>query len=254
MRHFFAIIILLLGGISNAQQVGNAAPQMGAVENDPFANYHQRWNPRMQELFQKVKNDGETVSYYVGAEVGSAFETEDFNKGRVFYKDEDLGEFYYRYNIFSKEIEVKNTLLKEEKHKALIKDPNVLLIPSQGMRKYRFLPFINEKGEKDEGYLIALFEGNSYTLYKFLEVKFSEAKAAANSMVNPKPSKFTRFTTFYYRNGDGEILELPTKKNKLLAAFKNTESSILKNYIKEEKTNFKEEKDLIRLVAFIDQQ
>ncbi len=242
MRHFFAIIILLLGGISNAQQVGNAAPQMGAVENDPFANYHQRWNPRMQELFQKVKNDGETVSYYVGAEVGSAFETEDFNKGRVFYKDEDLGEFYYRYNIFSKEIEVKNTLLKEEKHKALIKDVNVLLVSSQGSSKYEYQSFVNEKGEKEEGYLIALYEGDSYSLYKFLQVKFTEAKPAANSMVSPTPSKFTQFTDYFFKHSQEPISSLPSKKNKLLAKFNPEHASLVKEFIKEEKINLSLEK------------
>ena len=254
MRHFFSIILLLLAAISNAQQVGNAAPQMGAVENDPFANYHQRWNPRMQELFQKVKNDGETVSYYVGAEVGSAFETEDFNKGRVFYKDEDLGEFYYRYNIFSKEIEVKNTLLKEEKHKALIKDPNVLLVPSQGGHKYIYQSFVNEKGEKEEGYLIALYEGDSYSLYKFLQVKFTEAKPAANSMVSPTPSKFTQFTEYFFNNSQEPISSLPSKKNKLLAKFNTEHASLVKEFIKEEKINLSSETDLIRLMAFIDQQ
>jgi len=239
---------------TQAQLVNTTAPQTGAAENDPYANYHKRWNPRLQELFQKVKNDGETVSYYVGAEVGSAFETEEFNKGKVFYKEEDLGEFYYRYNIFSREIEVKKTLLEEEKHKALIRDPNVVLIPSQGAKNYRFLSFINEKGEKDEGYLIALYEGNSYTLYKYLEAKFSEAKPAANSMVNPKPSKFTQFTDYYYKHKDGSVIVLPSNKNKLLAQFKDTESSMLKSFIKKEKIDLKAEEDLIRLIVFLDQQ
>lgn len=242
-----------MAGKLNAQQVGNTAPQMGAVENDPFANYHQRWNPRMQELFQKVKNDGETVSYYVGAEVGSAFETEDFNRGRVFYKEEDLGEFYYRYNIFSREIEVKKTLLEEEKHKALIKDPDVLLVPSQEARKYQYQSFINEKGEKDEGYLIALYEGNSYTLFTFLQVKFTEAKPAANTMVNPTPSKFTQFTDYYFKHSQGPISALPLKKNKLLAKFGTNKTSLLKEFIKQEKLKLSSEQDLIRLMVFVDQ-
>jgi hypothetical protein len=251
MKTTVLFLLLFKGGILFPQL--GPAPQSASVENDPMANFN-KWTPMMQKMFQQVKNDGETVSYYVGAEVGSAFETEEFKKGKVFYKEEDLGEFYYRYNIFSREIEVKETLLEEEEHKALIRDPNVVLTPSQGAKNYRFLPFINENGENDEGYLITLFEGNSYTLYKFLEAKFSEAKPAANSMVNPKPSKFTHFTTYYYKNGNGDILAFPNKKNKLLAQFKETESSILKNFIKEEKIDFKAEEDLIRLMAFLNQQ
>ncbi len=228
------------------------APRTGAVENDPMANFN-KWTPMMQKLFQQVKNDGETVSYYVGAEVGSAFETEGFNKGKVFYQEEDLGDFFYRYNIFSSEIEVKKTHLKEEKHKALIRDPNVVLIATNGAKKYRFLPFINEKGEQDEGYLISLYEGDKYTLYKFLEVKFSEAKAAANSMVNPKPSKFTQFTEFYYKHQDETIRALSSKKNKFLKYFNSAMASLIKDFIKKEKINLSIEGDLIRLMAFIDQ-
>ncbi|NNJ87844.1 MAG: hypothetical protein HKP53_00455 [Eudoraea sp.] len=237
-----------------AQLVDAGAPQMGAVENDPYANYHQRWNPRMQELFQKVKNDGETVSYYVGAEVGSPFETEEFNKGKVYYKEEDLGEFYYRYNIFSREIEVKKTLFEEEKHKALIRDPNVLLIALNSAKKYRYLQFSNEKGENDEGYLIVLFSGKSYTVYKFMEAKFTEAKPAANSMVNPIPSKFTQFTDYYFQHKDEALRAIPSKKKKFLAQFDATKAESFKAFIKQEKIDLSSEQDLIRLMAFVDQQ
>ncbi len=254
MRIIALLLFICTSMYIHAQSSGATAPRMGAVENDPYANSFSRWNPIMQDLFQKVKNDGETVSYYVGAEVGSPFETEVFNKGKVFYKDENLGEFYYRYNIFSSEIEVKKTLLKEEKHEALIRDPNVVLITSQGNKEYRFLPFIHENGEKDQGYLIAVYEGKSYTLFKYLEAKYTEAKPAANSMVNPKPSKFTQFTDYYFKSTEGTIRQLPSKKNKFLSHFDENNASLLKGFIKQERIDLSSEEDLIRLMVFIDQQ
>lgn len=252
---FLLAILLGFSKMGNSQVFGNAPTGTAAApENNPFANLHQKWTPMMQKMFQQVKNDGETVSYYVGAEVGSAFETEEFKKGKVSYKEEDLGEYYYRYNIYSREIEVKKTLLEEEKHQALIRDPNVILIPSQGAKKYRFLSFINEKGEKEEGYLITLYVGKSYTMYKFLEVKFSEAKAAANSMVNPKPSKFTQFTEYYFQQNEAPISILPSNKKKLLSQFEASQHTIMKQFIKQEKIDLSSELDLIRLMAFMDQQ
>ncbi len=124
MKISLPLLMLLNTGFLFSQL--GPAPQSASVENDPMANFH-KWTPMMQKLFQQVKNDGETISYYVGAEVGSPYEYEEFKKGKVYYKEEYLGEFYYRYNIFSNEIEVKKTLLEEETHKALIRDANVVL-------------------------------------------------------------------------------------------------------------------------------
>ncbi|WP_372945147.1 hypothetical protein [Muriicola sp.] len=235
-----------------AQQAGLGAPQVAAVENDPFANYHQRWNPMMEKLFQLVRDDDGIVRHFVGAEVGTPFESESFEKGQVWYEDENLGEFYYRYNIFSQEIELKRTLLPEEKHQALIRDPKVALVLPGRNKEYRYLPFITTKGSKNEDYLIRIYKGSSLELFKHQESKFTEAKPAANSMVSATPSKFTTFTSYFLQFRGEPIREVSQKKNKFLKEIDSRWSTDMKEFMKKENTDLSDEAMLIKAVSYLD--
>ena len=121
-----ALLALLNFAYAHTQVIDASDPEVAAalgnpqVEGSPLSNAFQRRTPMMDKMFRDVKDDGDYEYYYVGAEVGSAYENETFLAGKVFYKDDMLGTFYYRLNAFSNEIEVKKTLLEEEKHKALV--------------------------------------------------------------------------------------------------------------------------------------
>lgn len=253
MKYLILPTVLLSLFVLSGQQVGQAAPQIEGVENDPFANFHQRWTPSMQKLFQLVRDDDGKVTHYVGAEVGTPYENNDFKKGHVWYKDEDLGVFYYRYNIFSNEIELKRTQLQEEKHQALIRDPNVVLVSNTRDKEYFYLSFINDKEMNKEGYIIRLYNGSSFKLYNYLESKYTEAKPAANSMVNPTPSKFTTFSSYLLQKNDGEIREISLKKNKFLKQLDANSAEKIKAYLKENKIDLSEETQLIRAITHMDE-
>ncbi|MBT8281274.1 MAG: hypothetical protein KJO16_06820 [Muriicola sp.] len=252
MKKLILPFVLLSSYLLCSQQVGTAAPQMGAVENNPYANFHQRWTPSMQKLFQLVKDDDGKVTHFVGAEVGTPYENDTFEIGHVWYKNEDLGEFYYRYNIFSNEIELKKTHLTEEKHQALIRDPNVVLTASIGEKAYHYLSFTADKEDNKEGYLIKLYQGSEFKLFKHLESKYTEAKPAANSMVNPTPSKFTTFNSYFLQQNDGQIKEISLKRNKFLKQLDSPAAEKMKIYFKEEKTDLSEERQLISAIAHLD--
>ena len=251
MKKIIQLLFLFYAGILFSQQMGTPAPFTAAVENDPAANF-QKWTPMMQKLFQQVRDDDGIASYYVGAEVGSPYEHEAFKKGKVYYEEEYLGEFYYRLNIFSNEIEVKRTLLEEENYKALIANEKVSLVASNG-KEYRYLTFKDEKNNTETGYITKLLNGSDYKLYKRVVAKYLAAKPAANSMVNPIPSRFTQFTEYYIQNGpSNEIVELPTKKNKMLKLFDSAVAKEIKDFIAQENINLAQEKDLIKIIAFLD--
>ena len=253
MRKMSFFLALLSFSAINAQQVGVGAPQTASVENDPFANFHQKWTPSMQKLFQLVRDDDGKVTYYVGAEVGTPYEDNSFNKGHVYYEEEDLGEFYYRYNIFSTEIELKRTQLSEEKHQALIRDPKVKLVPNHKGKEYGYHSFVTDKNGVEEDYLIQLYKGTSHKLYKRLESKFTEAKPAANSMVSATPSKFTTFSSFYLQVRNGEIREISLKKNKFLKQLDTQAAEKMKTFFKKEKIDLSVEQQLIRSISHMDE-
>ena len=250
MKKLVPLFFLLYAGILFSQLIDGPAPMMSGVENDPYANF-QKKHPMMDMLYQLMRDDDGIATYYVGAEVGSPYEYEEFKPGKVFYEEEFLGEFYYRLNLFSNEIEVKRTFLEEEKYKALIASEKVSLMAAG--KEYRFLSFQDRKNNRESGYLTELHNGTNYTLYKRIVAKFTEAKPAANSMVNPIPSKFTQFTEYYIQHkSNDEIVELPTKKNKMLKHFDSAEAKEIKEFITQENVNLAQENDLIKTIAFLD--
>lgn len=228
-----------------------AALSNAQVEGSPLANFFQKRTPMMDKLFQLVKDDDGITRQYVGAEVGSAYEDDNFTPGKVYYNTEELGKVYYRFNAYNNEIEIKKTLLDEEKQQALIKNSEVKLVTLKKELVYR--EFADNKGKISEGYLTLLKTGTNYTLYRRLYIKFTDAKAAANSMVNPTPSRFTNYTEYYFQNNDDDtIKELPIAKKKLTKLFSKEDASKIQEYFKKKKPDVDSENDVINLFNYLD--
>ena len=251
LKELICLCVLAVASISSAQVIdGSKFPRGPSFETDPLANYWQRWTPKMQKLFQQIRDDDGYVSHYVGAEVGSAYADEEFKPGKVYYKEEYLGDFYYRHNAYNSEIELRRTHLKEEKQIALIKDPDVSLLDIKG-REVRFLTFSAKKNKKKDGYLTLLVDGNKLKLFHRLAVKYTEAKPAANSMVNATPSRFSHFTEFYFQeSGSSKIFLVPLKTGKFLKLF-GRENQDLEALIKKQKLDLENEKDITQIFEFL---
>ena len=225
MKAILLTLMMMLGIFVLSGQVLNtsndqvqAALGNAQIEGSPLSNFFSKRTPMMDILHTLVKDDDGIVRHYVGAEVGSAYENEDFQPGKVYYNDEELGEVNYRLNAYNNEIELKDTSLDEEKPLALIKNEEVKIITANGEIVFR--TFLDDKGKPSEGYLSLLEKRDSYILYKRIYKKFSEPKPAANSMVSPIPSRFTDYVAYYYQQNELEqIIEIPMKINKFLKTF-----------------------------------
>ena len=167
----------------------------------------------MDILNTLVKDDDGIVRHYVGAEVGSAYENEDFLPGKVFYNEEELGEVHYRLNAYNDEIELKKTSLDEEKPLALVKNEEVKIVTKNDEIVFR--TFIDEKGKSSEGYLSILDKGDNYILYRRVYKKFSEP-------------------------------------NKFLKRFSDGNSSILKEYIKTYDFDLENGTDLVKIFQYME--
>lgn len=247
----FFLTLLLFSTAIYAQQVGVATYGGADIENDPFGNYHQKFTPMMQKLFQQVRNNKDYINYELGSDVGSPYEDDTFAPGKVYYEDEYLGDFYYRHNAYNGEIELKGTLLEEEKQKALVQDTKVKLVTKTGT--FQFLPIQNKKGQFEETYLRSLSKTKDYTLYERTRIKYTEGKEAANSMVNAIPSRFTQYTEYYYKHIDSDfILEIPTQKGKFIKLFVSEDKSKeVKSYMKSNETDLSNKEDLIKIFDLI---
>ncbi|WP_423997941.1 hypothetical protein [Maribacter sp. IgM3_T14_3] len=238
----FQLLILFGVFIGSAQVFGEAPGAGTSAESNIYSNF-QKKTPMMQELFQKIRNSSSEIKYDLGETIGSPFENKEYKNAKVLYDGEFLGDFYYRFNAYNQEIELKKTDLSEEKIQALIKHPKVTLAANDESYVYRFMQTQNKKTE--EGYLKLFYEGDTYKLYERYFVKFKEGKPAENSMVTAISSKFSGYTEYYYGKSDNNIIsEIPTKQSKFLKILPKKQTDNIKDYIESNDIDLTNKNDL----------
>ncbi|GGD55179.1 hypothetical protein [Muriicola marianensis] len=244
MKYFLLAVVFLssisvsLGQVSGqiAGGAGGAFGIGGRATTDPFLA------TRLAKLHKKNTIEGEIL--------GSPYLNEEFIKSKVYYGEEYIGDYYIRYNALNSEIEIKETAYPEEEAKRLLADDQLRI--KYGLRELRFTTYINKKGETKNGYLSIIEKGKNFTLYHRLAVKFSEGKAAVNSMVMPIPSRYAQFTEYYYQQeGVNRIDQLNQKKAAVLKILDKEDRDVVNTFLKDQKINLDDEEDLIRTFEFI---
>ena len=246
------IILTLAFANSSVAQVSNAGVkfdfrnfQSGYFEDKSSLEKNLiRYNP---EIFQ-LSDDGKYVLNYNNLK-GSPYEVNDFSFG--FVTDEQSNKsvnLFLRYNIFSDEVELRASLDKDDKMIALLKESDISC-KIKG-RLYRYASFLDENSLAKEGYLIQIYKGKHYSLYKRLKSVFTPKKISENGYAATIKAKFKRTTLYYIEKGD-VISFLPNKKKILINKF-NSKTLGMKRYLKNKKSTLKKEIDLIDLVKFLD--
>lgn len=244
MKHiFFTVLLCGILTHSNAQVTG-PAPSGEAGLFDAAQGGNPMLNLVMMDLRTNKKANVEMEI------LGSPYLTEHFVKSKVYFGEELIGDYYIRYNALNSEIEIKETDLKEEAPKRLLANQDLRV--KYGNRELRFTTYITKKDETKNGFLSIIEDGENYTLYHRLAVKYSEGKAAANSMVNPIPSRYAHFVEYYYqKKGVDRIDQLVQKKGSLLKVLDKELREEVSNFLKEYKIDLNEEQDLIRTFNYI---
>jgi len=244
MKHIFFIAVLLSTIGSLTAQVTGTAP---TGEAGLFAAA-QGGNPILNLAMMDIRPGNNTA---IDSEIlGSPYLTDNFIKSKVYFGEELVGDFYIRYNALNSEIEIKKTNLEEENPKRLLADRDLRV--KYGMRELRFTTYITKKDETKNGFLSIIEDGNNYTLYHRLAVKYSQGKAAANSMVNDIPSRYAHFVEYYYKKkGVDRIDQLLQKKGSLLKILDKELRQEVSTFLKENKIDLGNEEDLIKTFEYI---
>ncbi|MCW8980627.1 hypothetical protein [Altibacter sp.] len=176
---------------------------------------------------------------------GSPYSNENFLPGNIYKSDKVVAaNKLMRYNAFADEIETK-TNSNDTEYGALIKDPNVFVKIVNDL--YVFIPF---EDSVDEGhYFQIISEEKVFDLYKKTDVTYVPPFFAKTSYETSKPAKFDKEVTYYLVDKNGVFYELPSNKNKLIKVMSSHDKEI-KNFIRMNRTDLDEEKDLIRLVSY----
>lgn len=234
-------INLSFGQYAGQVQVGNSG---AGVSNAMVASVIGDMNDQYDRLAKKTGIDQFS---------GSPYTNDEFISAPVFYNDEGMGSVYYRYNAYNEEIELKKTKLPEEKVSSLVKDKAIkIMVKGKPMG---FSTFIDKKGNTLNGYLTTVLDGKKYDLYKRIHVKFTEGQRAQNSFVKAVPNRFTHFIEYYYQEkGINRIDEVPLKASQLSKLFKEPLKSEIKNYIKDNNLDVKDEADLIKVFEYLNEK
>lgn len=177
---------------------------------------------------------------------GSPFEDKNFKIGKVFSEDnETTMAVMMRYNIFLDEIEIKN----EEGGPVNIvnKDPDIRV--AMGVDRYVYL---EEDTYPIGGYFKVLNQSKPYKIYKKLTVKYVEGEEAETVYSMEKKPSFPLTETYYLVDSNNTLKELPKGKSKILQMMPSKIKE-LKSFIKTNKLNLKEEKDLAKLVDYFNE-
>ncbi|MEN1785269.1 MAG: hypothetical protein AAGF77_09035 [Bacteroidota bacterium] len=182
---------------------------------------------------------------------GSAYTSKTFLPGKLYYNSDFEGNILYRYNAYMEEIEIKPSDNLEAPVSALNKSKSINVQTPNG-KILSFKTFIDKSGLTQNGYLTELKKGK-FTLYERVDVKYTEGQKAQNSFVPAIPAKFSQFTEYYVEvEGEKRIDQLELKPRKLLNLVEEKEKSeSLKLYLKENKINLKNKRDLLTVLDFL---
>ncbi len=151
-----------------------------------------------------------------------------------------------RYNGYNDEIEIGKSTTQETSEEALLKDKN--LRATFNNKTYQYLSFESKKDETTDGYLILLFEGENYRLYRQDKKKLSEGRLAKTSLDKDIAPRFRDVLSFYLAEGNS----LPNEINLKMKSIRNLlrpEDVIKSKGIKK----FKSEEKLIMFFKSLEQ-
>ncbi len=197
-----------------------------------------------------IKRNNDTLSYTLPKDYnGSPYFNDAFVPGNIYEGDAIIAsETPMRYNIFSNEIEIKESLEDPDyAAKPLTKSSDIWVEINKTI--IVLIPF---NGSDEEGsYFQVLYEGKKINFLKKVVKEFSTPKKAATSIKRDLKGAFTDKTTFFLQAKNGRMFEMPKSKNKKYLVFGKHQDT-LKQFAKEHKLNINKEPDLRRLILHFD--
>lgn len=185
--------------------------------------------------------------------VGSVYIDDSFRPCKIYYKDEFVGNFYYRHNSFNDEIEIKDTPYADDKDiSSLMAMRQLRLVDESDQSEVALHVYNSKEGTLRNGYLYQLRKGPKYSLYFKNNVKFTEGTHPVTSMTRPTPNKFSHFVEYYIKKDGAETAEYVGKKTgQFLQILDEDIRSKVRDYLKDEKLSLKDEADLTKILEYI---
>ena len=141
---------------------------------------------------------------------GSPYSTETFALAKVERENEKANaNLLLRYNGYNDEIEIGKSTKQETSEEALLKDKS--LSATFNNKTYQYKTFTSKKDETTDGYLIVIYNGENYQLYRQDKKKLSEGRLAKTSLHKDIAPRFRDVQSFYLAEGKSLPHEIDLK-------------------------------------------
>lgn len=153
-----------------------------------------------------------------------------------------------RYNILNDLIEVQ---FDNKQNYNLTKDePYSTISPVNQVDKIKLVRYVN-KDKEIYGYLTQIYSSDKIEVYRRDQVKHQKAKEATSGYQESTPSKFIKLKPeYYWKIIANKINLLPKNRKNLIEQFPDKQEKI-SYFLKENKIDFDNEKNIIELAKFI---
>ncbi|MGH1386521.1 hypothetical protein [Kordia sp.] len=157
--------------------------------------------------------------------------------------------FMVRYNVALDVMEViqqSDTVVMNKANR------NYIIKQNKGNLVYKILQNIESEKEDKLGYYIQLTNGKNVKLYRKDRKKFVKVKRAAYGSINASSAKYKEQKSEYYiEYGDsGSAVKLPRNKKAVIKLFASKEKEV-KAFIKKNKIKVTKERDLEKLINYV---
>ncbi|WP_224491254.1 hypothetical protein [Robertkochia flava] len=182
---------------------------------------------------------------------GSPYFVAVFMPGKVSFQGKTSKDFYIRYNAFGDEIEVKEEL-SATGVKALLKDPEITAEFNGELFVY-VEDFINDKDEKNSGYMSLIHQGPQYTVYLQKRKIFKRGKEARTSFESGFPDQFVDEYNYYISENGQPATYIKMNKRSLTDLADGSQKNSLKQFIRDNNIDTDAPEDIEKLFRFIEQ-
>jgi hypothetical protein len=221
---------------------------MGVAQNLFGASARRQMVNDIYQLDEYIKRQNRGVDYAdTESYVGTPYNNPSYLPGNVYNGNELLAtNVALRYNAVADEIEIKESLSSpDDEAKVLTKSPDIFVKIQSDI--FVFVPY--EGGIEGGGYFQVLHEGPRYDLFKKMVKDFKPYKKASTSITRDIPASFIDRPVYYIVTKSGKFYQLPEKQSKMYQVFSENKE-LVKEYVKENDLDLREEKDLVRLIKY----
>ncbi len=222
----FLFIIFIAPLLSYSQSVGLQQETNVFTENVDLYNNNNIYQYKIPDEYQG------TPYYHNSFLLGNVY-----MNGKLIENNVSL-----RYNVFADELEYKKSGEQGDKQTfAIIKSEDIYVTINNETIIFK----------ATKGYFLVVFDGTNFSLLKKLKKKYYPFKKATTSLTTDVPAIFMDEESYFISTKDGVLKEFTGSKNKKLKVF-STKYNQAKSYIKEKKLDINKEKDLKRLIMYLD--